>query len=64
MANLHIQKSENFLVLKRLINTLIKKDELTSKKIDDLLQIGTARGFSNRIVEETVMDCQIDFRVD
>ena len=64
MNNFQIYNLSSFLAMKRLINMLIKKDALTSKKMDQLLLIGTARGFSNKMILETVMDCQIEFRVD
>ncbi|MEL6559179.1 MAG: hypothetical protein AAFQ94_13400 [Bacteroidota bacterium] len=64
MNNFQIYNLNSFLAMKRLINMLIKKDALTSKKMDQLLLIGTARGFSNKMILETVMDCQIEFRVD
>lgn len=64
MNNFQIYNLNSFLAMKRLIKMLIKKDALTSKKIDQLLLIGTARGFSNKMVQDTVMDCQIEFRVD
>lgn len=64
MTQYHIYKFTSLLALKRLIINLIKKDELTSDKIDSLSSLGSIRGFSVEHVWEIVMDCQIENSVD